>query len=171
MRSQVIDNEADNVFDSGHVEFPKQGRLAGVDYGTVRIGIAISDAGQSIASPLENYNRRNQRLDDAFFVDLVQQERVVGFVVGLPVHSSGDESKKSKEARNFGERLSQVTGIPVVWFDERYTSAHAAQLLQGAGFTRKKRKARLDKIAAQILLSAYLESSRKAESTGSIEDD
>lgn len=153
------------------MNFPSQGRLAGVDYGTVRIGIAISDAGQTIASPLENYNRRNQRLDDAFFIDLVQQESVVGFVVGLPVHSSGDESKKSKEARRFGERLSQVTGVPVVWFDERYTSAHASQLLQSAGFTRKKRKSRLDKIAAQILLAAYLESSRKVESTGSIEDD
>lgn len=142
-----------------------------MDYGTVRIGIAISDAGQTISSPLENYNRRNQRLDDAFFVELVRQEDVVGFVVGLPVHSSGDESKKSKEARVFGERLSKVTGLPVVWFDERYTSAHAAQLLQVAGFTRKKRKSRLDKIAAQILLSAYLESSRKTESSGSIEDD
>ncbi len=142
-----------------------------MDYGTVRIGIAISDAGQTISSPLENYNRRNQRLDDAFFVELVRQKDVVGFVVGLPVHSSGDESKKSKEARVFGERLSKVTGLPVVWFDERYTSAHAAQLLQVAGFTRKKRKSRLDKIAAQILLSAYLESSRKTESSGSIEDD
>ncbi len=151
--------------------FPAQGRLAGVDYGTVRIGIAISDADQTIASPLDNYNRRNPRLDDQYFQELATQERVVGFVVGLPVHSSGDESKKSKEARVFGLRISKVTGLPVTWFDERYTSAHAAQLLQQAGMTRKKRKQRLDKIAAQILLSAYLESSRQVESTGSIEDD
>ncbi|MDG1806534.1 MAG: Holliday junction resolvase RuvX [Pirellulaceae bacterium] len=147
------------------------GRLAGVDYGTVRIGISISDADQTIASPLDNYNRRSPRLDDQYFQNLAEQERVVGFVVGLPVHSSGDESKKSKEARVFGLRIAKVTGLPVTWFDERYTSAHATQLLQQAGLTRKKRKQRLDKIAAQILLSTYLESSRQSETTGSIEDD
>ena len=124
--------------------FPTSGRLAGIDYGTVRIGIAISDAGQTIASPLDNYNRRNERLDDQYFQELVKQERIAGFVVGLPVHSSGDESQKSLEARTFGKRLGRLTGIPVTWFDERYTTAHAEELLQHAGLTKKKRKQRLD---------------------------
>ena len=104
---------------------PTMGRLAGIDYGTVRIGIAISDADQTIASPLENYNRRNQRLDDLYFTELARQERIAGFVVGLPVHLSGDESQKSHEARQFGKRLQELTGVPVAFFDERFTSAHA----------------------------------------------
>ena len=151
-------------------EIPATGRLAGIDYGTVRIGIAISDAGQTIASPLDNYNRRNQQLDDRYFVEMVKQESVVGLVVGLPVHLSGDESQKSNEARQFGKRLGQLTGLPVAYFDERFTSAHAEQLLQASGLTKKKRKQRLDKLAAQILLTAYLESTRQGESSQALDD-
>ncbi|MGI9516234.1 MAG: Holliday junction resolvase RuvX [Pirellulaceae bacterium] len=151
-------------------EIPATGRLAGVDFGTVRIGIAISDADQTIASPLENYNRRNQRLDDQYFIDLAKLERIAGFVVGLPVHLSGDESQKSNEARQFGKRLRELTGLPVAFFDERFTSAHAEQLLQQSGLTKKKRKQRLDKLAAQILLAAYLESSRQGESAQGLDD-
>ena len=139
---------------------PTTGRLAGIDYGTVRIGIAISDADQTIASPLENYNRRNQRLDDQYFTELARQERIAGFVVGLPVHLSGDESQKSHESRQFGKRLRELTGLPVAFFDERFTSAHAEQLLEQSGLTKKKRKQRRDMIAAQLMLAGYLESSQ-----------
>ncbi len=81
---------------------PVSGRLLGIDFGTVRIGVAISDANQKIASPLETYTRRNAKLDAEHFTKLVKQESVVGIVVGLPVHMSGDESKKSLEVREFG---------------------------------------------------------------------
>jgi putative Holliday junction resolvase len=141
--------------------FP-QGRLAGVDYGTVRIGIAVTDADQKFASPLENYTRRGEAADGKHFQQLAREERIVGFVVGLPVHLDGYESQKSLESRKFGEWLQQITGVPVVFFDERFTSAEAEQLLAGAEFTKKQRKARLDKLAAQILLSAYLEAGKPA---------
>lgn len=151
-------------------EIPRTGRIAGIDYGTVRIGIAVTDPGQTIASPLETYHRRSQTLDDQYFLQLAREERLAGFVVGLPVHTSGNESGKSGEARAFGKNLETLTGLPVVWFDERYTSAIAEEMLQGAGLTSKKRKARLDKLAAQILLISWLESSRSGESAESIED-
>ncbi len=151
-------------------EIPSTGRVAGIDYGTVRIGIAVSDAGQAIASPLDNYNRRNERLDDQYFTTLAREERIVGFVVGLPVHLSGDESQKSHEARQFGKHLKQLTGLPVTYFDERFTTAHAEQLLQESGLTKKKRKQRLDKLAAQIMLTAWLESSRRGESSQALDD-
>ena len=92
------------------------------------------------------------------FRRLVAEENVSLFVVGLPVHLSGLESQKSHEARQFGKWLEEITGMPVEFFDERFTSVEAEQYLLGADMTRKKRKERLDKIAAQILLSAYLES-------------
>lgn len=138
------------------------GRLAGIDYGTVRIGIAITDADQRFASPLENYTRRGELADTKFFQQLAKEERIVGFVVGLPVHLDGHESQKSIEARKFGAWLQQITSVPVVFFDERFTSAEAEQLLESAEFTKKQRKARLDKLAAQILLSAYLEAGKPA---------
>jgi len=138
------------------------GRLAGIDYGTVRIGIAITDSEQRIASPLANYTRRGEKADAEFFRKLVADDRIVQFVVGLPVHLDGRESEKSAEARRFGEWLGKTTGLPVAFFDERFTSVQAEQALLDAELTKKKRKARLDKLAAQILLTAYLEAGKPA---------
>ncbi len=139
---------------------PHAGRLAGVDFGTVRVGVAISDPRQTIASPLEVYTRRSEKLDAKFFVELVAAEQIVGFVVGLPVHMSGEASEKSREAVVFGNWLAIATGVPVTWFDERYTTAMAREILNQSKLSGKKRKAQLDKLAAQVLLSAFLESSR-----------
>ena len=134
------------------------GRLAGIDYGTVRIGIAVTDPEQRLASPLENYTRRGEAADAAYFKQLADDERIVRFVVGLPIHLDGRESQKSQEARKFGEWLSASTGVPVAFFDERFTSTEAERYLAQAQMTKKQRKARLDKLAAQIMLTAYLES-------------
>ncbi|HZZ28341.1 MAG TPA: Holliday junction resolvase RuvX [Pirellulales bacterium] len=133
------------------------GRLAGIDFGTVRIGIAITDPERRIASPLANYTRHGAAADAEYFRKLAAAENIVGFVVGLPVHLDGRESQKSGEARQFGQWLAQTTGVNVVFFDERFTTFEAEQALLGAELTKKQRKARLDKLAAQILLSAYLE--------------
>ena len=79
------------------------------------------------------------------------------FVVGLPVHNDGQESQKSYEAREFGKWLGATTNVPVDYFDERFTTAQAEEHLLAAGLTKKRRKERLDMLAAQILLTAYLE--------------
>lgn len=152
-------------------QLPERGRLAGVDYGTVRIGIAITDPEQRLASPLESYLRRSREADASFFRQLVEQEKVVGFVVGLPVHASGQESQKSLEARKFGQWLSEVTGRPFVFFDERYTTVLANELLTaGALRGRKRRKRRRDMVAAQVLLSEFLESGRRGQSPLPLDD-
>ena len=150
-------------------EFPQQGRIAGIDFGTVRIGVAITDPAQQLASPLDNYTRRSLEGDAAYFRKLAAEERLAGFVVGLPVHTSGNESEKSHQARQFAQWLGETTSLPVRLFDERYTSAHAEEALQAAGLTKKRRKERLDKLAAQIMLVSYLESTRKEEPPGAIE--
>jgi len=150
----------------GH--FPRTGRIAGIDYGTVRIGVAVTDPEQRLASPLENYARRDTAGDAAWIKQLAAEERLVGLVVGLPVHTDGRESQKSIEARQFGQWLAEQTKLPVRFFDERYTSSQAQALLQEAGLTSKRRKERLDKLAAQVMLTAYLESSRDGEGSGSL---
>jgi putative Holliday junction resolvase len=147
------------------------GRLAGIDYGTVRIGIAVTDPEQRLASPFENYTRRGEVADAAYFKRLAADERIVRFVVGLPVHLDGRESEKSREARKFGEWLGATTGVPVVYFDERFTSTEAERYLGQAQLTKKQRKARLDKLAAQIMLTAYLESSEGARTEPRALDD
>lgn len=149
---------------------PRMGRLAGIDYGTVRIGVAVTDPEQRLASPLEIYTRRDAAADAAWLARLVVSERIIGFVVGLPVHTSGKESQKSAEARKFAKWIAEQTQLPVRLFDERYTTAQAEALLIGAELTRKQRKARMDKLAAQILLAAYLESSREDDEPGRLDD-
>jgi putative Holliday junction resolvase len=145
-------------------------RIAGIDFGTVRIGIATADLAVGIAGPYETYSRRSDALDAEYFRRLTAEERIDRFVVGLPVHTSGDESQKSREAREFGAWLGRTTGVPVEYFDERYTSAEAESLLLEAGLTQKRRKERLDQLAAQIMLTAYLESgARGQDAPGSLE--
>ena len=140
---------------------PSHGRLAGIDYGTVRIGVAICDPAQTLASPLENYQRRNERLDSKFFCELAQQEQLVGWIVGLPLHISGDESELSAAAREFAKWLASLTRLPIAFQDERYTSSAAEETLLAANLTKKQRKARLDKLAAQLILMSFIERRRQ----------
>jgi len=148
---------------------PRQ-RLAGIDYGTVRIGIALGDEETRIAGPFETYHRRTLPLDAAYFQKLAKQEQISRFIVGLPVHLDGNESQKSYEARKFAAWLQETTGITVELFDERFTSAHAEQILMSAELTKKKRKARLDSLAAQIMLTAYLESTSRGQTPKGLDD-
>jgi putative Holliday junction resolvase len=140
------------------------GRIAAIDYGTVRLGIAVSDPGQSIASPYENYTRRDPQQDARHLKQMVAEEGIVGFVVGLPLHLDGRESQKSEESRQFGKWLADQTGIPVDFHDERFTSLEAEERMLAADMSRQKRKKRRDMLAAQLLLTAYLESDRDADS-------
>jgi putative Holliday junction resolvase len=133
------------------------GRIAGIDYGTLRIGIALADPETSIASPHQTYVRRNEAADREYFRRLAAEEQIMRFVVGLPLHLDGRESEKSIEARRFGKWLGEATGVPVEFFDERFTTHEAEIHLAGARLSKKKRQARLDKLAAQIMLAAYLE--------------
>jgi putative Holliday junction resolvase len=147
------------------------GRVVGIDFGTVRIGISISDPGRMLASPYENYTRGSEQEDQKRFVRLVAEEDVKLFVVGLPVHLDGGESRKSTEARRFGKWLTDVTGVAVEFFDERFTSSQAEQFLCEANLTSKRRKRRLDMVAAQIILSSYLESgSGRGDDPGALDD-
>ena len=148
---------------------PFEGRLAGIDFGTRRVGIAVCDASQQLASPLDVYQRRNEPEDAVYFQQLVSDQALVGLVVGLPVHVSGEESQKSQQARLFGNWLSQLTGLPVAYHDERYSSAQAEEVLEAASLTSKQRKQRIDKVAAQFILSAYLESTRSTGDPGSLD--
>lgn len=149
---------------------PLAGRIAALDYGSVRIGVAITDPEQKFASPLENYTRRTPAQDGDWLQQLVKQERIIGLVVGLPLHTSGSESEKSAEVRQFVRWLTLLVQIPIVLFDERFTTSQANELLAAAGYTARQRKERRDKIAAQILLASYLESDRQGSRNQAIDD-
>ena len=140
-----------------------KGRLLGVDYGTVRVGLAVSDPDRIMASPLATYTRRDPDADAAYFRQVVAAEQIVGLVVGLPIHNDGREGIKAKEAREYGAWLAAVTGLPVAFYDERFTTVQAEAALWDAGLTHKRRKERRDRVAAQMLLRGYIEAGCPAE--------
>ncbi len=140
-------------------------RLLGVDYGKVRVGLAVSDPDRKIAFPLTTYERRGPDKDAAYFRNVVAEEAIGGLVVGLPVHLNGREGEKAAEARAYGAWLTEITVLPVVFWDERFTTVEAETALWNAGLTHKKRKARRDRVAAQILLQAYLDAGCPPEQT------
>ena len=148
--------------------FPLTGCLLGLDYGTKRVGIAICDFEQRIASPLNNYSRSNSTADAVHLKTIASEYRAAGLVVGLPVHMSGDEGEKAKEARRFAEWASDATGLPVRFQDERFTTSRAEEAMRAAGLSTKKRKQRLDKVAAQMVLQAFLDRDERESAPGAI---
>ena len=139
-------------------------RLLAIDPGKVRLGLAISDAERRLASPLLTYTRRDPAQDARFLKKIVEDEEVCAIVIGLPVHLNGKEGEQAKAARAFGAWLQEATGLPCVFYDERFTTSEAETALWDAGLTHKKRKARRDQVAAQILLQTYLEAGCPMES-------
>ena len=142
---------------AGGASFPREGRLLGLDYGTKRVGIAVSTPEQNIASPLETYTRRSVEDDARHLARVADEYAAVGIVVGLPVHMSGDEGQKAAEARAFGKWAAEVTGLPVCFWDERHTSTMAEQHLLSAELTKRKRKSRIDMVAAVFMLQSFLD--------------
>lgn len=136
---------------------PERGCLMGVDFGTKRVGLSISDMGQSLATPLKQLQRQGAFHEMRQIQKLAVEYGVRGLVVGLPVHMSGDEGEKAKEAREYGTRLSRELSLPVTYWDERYTSVIAEARLMQSSLSPKKQKERVDKVAATILLQNFLD--------------
>ena len=133
------------------------GRVLGIDFGVKRVGAAVSDPGRSIATPLEVYERRDPVQDARHYKKLVEEDEVDRIVIGLPVHTSGREGESAVKARAWGAWLAGVTGLSVIYYDERYTTVLAEDVLIEIGFSRQKRKGMRDMLAARILLQNYLD--------------
>ena len=133
------------------------GRMLGLDFGTKRVGAAISDAERRLASPLEVYERRDQAQDARHYFALVVEHDVDRLIVGLPVHHHGGEGSSATLARKWGDWLGTVTGREVVYYDERFTTVEAEDSLIAAGLKRSRRKGLRDMLAARLLLQNYLD--------------
>lgn len=135
-------------------------RAMGVDYGTRRIGLALSDPTGTLATPLTTLVRRaGRRAPIARILELARQHQVDRFVLGLPLHPQEGENRWTAEARDFGRRLRDRSGLPVHLVDESYSSAEAEAKIRVIGLKRAKRedKARIDAGAAAIILQDWLD--------------
>ena len=133
-------------------------RILALDYGTVRIGVALSDELGWTAQPLETINRRTLDRDIAHIASLVGTHEVGQVLLGFPIQLDGREGPAIQAMREFQARLEQGVPVPVILWDERLTTKAAEDLLIAADVSRKKRKGVVDRIAASILLQSYLAS-------------
>lgn len=133
-------------------------RVLALDYGTKRIGVALSDELGWTAQPLETLNRRSLDRDIAHIASLVGTHEVRQILLGFPIQLDGREGPAIQAMREFQIRLEQGVPVPVILWDERLTTKSAEDLLIAADVSRKKRKGVVDRIAASILLQSYLAS-------------
>lgn len=133
-----------------------QGRILALDVGKRRIGLAISDPLGVTAQGLETLERTNLREDLARLAQLAAERGVSLFLVGLPLHMSGDEGAQSAYVRDFASRLEAATGVPVEFWDERLTSKEAERALREGNATLQRKKQSVDRMSAVLLLESYL---------------
>ena len=147
---------------------PDPGRFLGVDFGTRRIGLAVSDPEGSIAFPAGTLERRGLRDDLEALRALAVERGVQRIVVGLPLHMNGRRGPEAEAAERFAARLAEATGLPVDLLDERWTSVEADRALREAGHNEKRRgRGARDSVAATLLLRTYLEQRANRREDGS----
>ena len=142
---------------------PSSGRLISVDWGEVRIGLALSDESQFLATPLETLVRRpGKRFPMPRFTALVAEHAPVGVVVGLPLTGEGVEAASALAARELAGQIAARTGLPVELWDERMSTARALGLIREQGGSTRGRREDVDALAAAVLLQHFLDSRRPA---------
>jgi putative pre-16S rRNA nuclease len=138
-------------------------RLLGLDLGTRRIGLAVSDELGLLAHGLAVVMRHGGQRDLEAIARVVRQEEVAGVVIGLPLNMNGSEGEAAARARRFGAALGAHLGLPVYLWDERLTTWEAQGIMKDAAVRRRKRKQLVDKIAASLILQSYLDAQRSAK--------
>jgi putative Holliday junction resolvase len=132
-------------------------RIVGLDVGDKRIGVAVSDGLGLTAQPAGVIARVGTAKDIDAILALVPAAEIARFVAGLPLEMSGREGMQSKRVRAFCDALATRTGIEVVYQDERMTTVQSERMLIESGMRREKRRAVVDKLAATLILQAYLD--------------
>jgi putative Holliday junction resolvase len=130
-------------------------RHLGLDVGTVRIGVAVSDELGIIATPLDYVTRGPQ--DRAAFRKLVDRFQIGGLVAGIPRGLSGREGPQAHDVREYTDALARDLDLPLVYWDERLTTVIAERSLISGGRSRQQRKAEVDSAAAAVMLQGYLD--------------
>jgi putative Holliday junction resolvase len=140
---------------------PTTGRILSVDWGEVRIGLALSDESQILATPLETLHRRaGKRFPVARLLELTTLHGPVGLLVGLPLSLEGTEEESAAAAREMATTLSRRTGLPLELWDERMSTARALSLIREQGGSTRGRKGDVDALAAAVLLQHFLDARR-----------
>lgn len=132
-------------------------RKLGLDIGSKRIGISVSDTTNTIASPLKSINRSKIDEEAKQINDLADEYEVEEVIVGLPIDLKGREGIAAQNIKTYVQEISKLISKPLIFIDERFTTKIAENMLTVAGLKKDKRKKVVDEIAATIILQSYLE--------------
>jgi putative Holliday junction resolvase len=135
---------------------PQGGRLLGLDVGTKTIGTALCDAGWSFASPALLVKRTKFTADKAALAALIAEQQVKGLVIGLPLNLDGTDSPRTQSTRAFARNVEDM-GLPVLLWDERWSTAAVERQMIAEDLSRAKRAERVDKLAANYILQGAID--------------
>lgn len=161
-----MSNKTDDEKDSGvcitdavetFVDHISQGRLIGIDVGSKTLGLALSDALRTIASPLTTLKRRKFSSDVEQLLNLVSQHNIQGWVIGLPLNLDGSAGPRVQATRAFAQNLAKHCPLPILLWDERLSTVAAERVLLEADASRRRRSEVIDKMAASIILQGALD--------------
>jgi len=135
-------------------------KAMGIDFGLARIGIALSDDTKFLATPFETYKRKGEDIDIQHLLGIIKTKNVDEIVCGLPINMVGEEQEIAKKTREFMSMLSANIDIKINFVDERLSSLMAEEMLKETERDWKKRKEKLDAVAASIILQDFLDERR-----------
>ena len=138
-------------------DLPVAARLMGLDLGSKTIGMAVSDAGRLIASPIGTIRRTRFRDDAATLFEAADERAVAALVIGLPVNMDGSEGPRCQSVRAFAQNLLALRDLPIAFWDERLSTAAVERAMIGADVSRARRKQSVDTAAAAYILQGALD--------------
>jgi len=136
---------------------PADAPLAGLDLGTVTIGVAISDRRQTVATPVETIKRKKFGVDAEKLLALLTKREVAAIILGLPRNMDGTEGPRAQSTRAFARNLEKLTDLPITFWDERLSTVAAERALIEADTSRKRRAELIDHVAASYILQGALD--------------
>lgn len=136
---------------------PASGKLLGLDLGTKTIGVAVSDGMRYSATPLETIQRTKFTNDAARLLELIEENGAVAFIFGLPLNMDGSEGPRVQSTRAFARNLAAKTELPMLFWDERLSTAAVTRMLIDADTRRDRRAEVVDKLAASYILQGFLD--------------
>lgn len=140
---------------------PERAPLLGLDLGTKTIGLALSDIGRQIATPLHTIERKKFTIDAAALLAEAKKHSVAALILGLPLNMDGSEGPRAQATRAFARNLTGLTDLPIIFWDERLSTAAVTRTLLEADASRKRRDEVVDKMAAAFILQGALDRLRK----------
>ena len=136
---------------------PEGGRLAGLDVGSKTIGLAFCDAGWQFASAAETLKRGKFGKDCEQLKTRFAEQQIAGLVIGLPLNLDGSDSPQTQSVRAYARNLDQALGLPILLWDERWSTQAVERAMIGTDVSRKKRAARVDAVAAEYILQGAID--------------